>query len=67
MSFHMNFFQNLVLLNQPHYKIIDNLYYFIIILQQKTTQEIRFLKNQYSCIVLLYYPIATNDPPMLVS
>ena len=34
---------------------------------EKTTQESRFLKNQYPCIVLFYYPIATNDPPMLVS
>ena len=27
MSFHVNFFQNLVLLNQAHYKTIDNLSY----------------------------------------
>ena len=27
MSFHMNFFQNLVLWDQPHYKTINNLSY----------------------------------------
>ena len=67
MSFHMNFFQNLVLSDQPHYKTINNLSYKFNITAKKRHRKKDFLKINILASLYIYYPIAINAPPTLLS